>query len=102
CSMDLPGDADKRIVCVANLRPQKDHVTLLRAMAIVAKSVPRAHLLLVGASGSGEYLRQVLLQISRLGLDENVSYLGSRRDVPAILRTSAIGVLSSISEGLPL
>jgi glycosyltransferase involved in cell wall biosynthesis len=101
-TVKLPGDPDKRIVCVANLRPQKDHATLLRAMALVTKSVPRAHLLLIGASDSAENLRQVRIQISEFGLNENVSYLGPRRDVAAILRASAIGVLSSISEGLPL
>ena len=33
--MVLPGVPGARIVCVANLRPQKDHLTLLRAMARV-------------------------------------------------------------------
>jgi glycosyltransferase involved in cell wall biosynthesis len=101
-AIKLPGVPDKRIVCVANLRPQKDHATLLRAMALVIKSVPQAHLLLIGGSDSAESLRQVRMQISQLGLNESVSYLGPRRDVAAILRASAIGVLSSISEGLPL
>lgn len=32
----LPGRRGSRIVCVANLRPEKDHLTLLRAMRIVA------------------------------------------------------------------
>src|SRR2546421_178847 len=36
----LPGEKGARIVCVANLRPQKDHQTLLRAMARVSRQAP--------------------------------------------------------------
>ena len=36
----LPGVTGARIVCVANLRPLKDHVTLLRAMALVLQRQP--------------------------------------------------------------
>ena len=48
---ELPGTRGPRIVAVANLRPEKDHFTLLRAFAMVARALPDAHLLLVGASG---------------------------------------------------
>lgn len=101
-SVDLPGDHNYRIVCVANIRPQKDHMTLLRAMVIVRNKLPGIQLLLVGGADDATYLHQVRACISSLGLDNNVSYLGARRDVPAILRSCSIGVLSSASEGLPL
>jgi glycosyltransferase involved in cell wall biosynthesis len=100
--VDLPGEAGKRIVCVANIRPQKDHITLLRAMALVAKRVPAVHLILVGDSANAKYLNQVHARMSQLGLEGNVCYLGPRQDVPSILRACDVGVLSSISEGLPL
>lgn len=99
---DLCGERGKRIVCVANLRPQKDHATLLRAMAIVKDQVPAAHLLLVGSSPASGQLNNLHRQIAELGLTSHVSYLGPRQDVPAILRACDIGVLSSVSEGLPL
>jgi glycosyltransferase involved in cell wall biosynthesis len=98
----LPGTAGGRIVCVANLRAQKDHLTLIRAMGLVTRKVPAAHLLLVGGSSDLGYLDLIWKEIVHQGLDQNVSLLGQRQDVSAILRACAIGVLSSASEGLPL
>ncbi len=87
---DLPGERGARVVCVANFRPEKDHATLLSAMRIVARHNPKAHLLLLGnGSDPGE-------------LPPNVTWLGSRSDVPAVLKACDVGVLSSRSEGMPL
>ncbi|HEX8160364.1 MAG TPA: glycosyltransferase [Pyrinomonadaceae bacterium] len=99
---ELPGEPGKRIVCVANLRPQKDHLTLVKAMARVARREPGAHLLLVGASPDADYRARIEEEIARLDLARRVTLLGERRDVSAILRECDIGVLSSIAEGLPL
>jgi glycosyltransferase involved in cell wall biosynthesis len=101
-SVALPGEPGKRLVCVANFRPQKDHPTLLRAMTIVQRQVPGAHLLLIGDSADPAYVASIRAQISDLQLDPSVSYLGPRNDVASILRACDIGVLSSASEGLPL
>jgi glycosyltransferase involved in cell wall biosynthesis len=87
---------------VANLRPQKDHVTLLRAMRVVCAEMPSAHLLLVGGCQDEDHRRLLVRQISDQGLSGSVSLLGERTDVPAILRNCDVGVLSSTSEGLPL
>ena len=99
---NLPGELGNRVVCVGNLRPQKDHPTLLRAMTIVIRESPAAHLLLVGAASDRAYHTLIRDEISQLGLQSNVSLLGQRSDVHAILRSCDIGVLSSASEGLPL
>jgi glycosyltransferase involved in cell wall biosynthesis len=99
---DLPGTPGGRIVCVANFRRQKDHMTLLRAMVPVLADVPAAHLLLVGADVDPVYAADVRHEAVRLGVDRAVSFLGCRNDVSGILRGSDVGVLSSASEGLPL
>jgi glycosyltransferase involved in cell wall biosynthesis len=98
----LPGTPGNRIICVANFRPQKDHLTLLRALAIVVHQVPDAHLLLVGTTVEAEDLNAIQNEIASLGLRQNVTFLGQRTDVAAVLRGCDIGVLSSTSEGLPL
>jgi len=98
----LPGEPGKRLVCVANFRPQKDHPNLLRAMSLAAAQVPGAHLFLVGDSADPSYVATIRAQISELRLDDAVTYMGPRNDVPAILRNCDIGVLGSASEGLPL
>jgi glycosyltransferase involved in cell wall biosynthesis len=100
--LNLPGEPGKRLVCVANFRPQKDHPNLLRAMALVAAQVPGAHLFLVGDSADPAYVAAIREQITALKLDPWVTYMGPRSDVPAILRECDIGVLGSASEGLPL
>jgi glycosyltransferase involved in cell wall biosynthesis len=99
---ELPGKPGLRIVCVANLRPRKDHLTLIRAMAGVVSAVPGATLLLLGATNDQLQLRKVKNEIARLNLSNNIHILGSRQNVAEILRECDVGVLSSASEGLPL
>ena len=101
-AVELPGRAGLRVVCVANLRPEKDHLNLLEAMRLVVREVPAAHLLLVGLADNADYRRRVLEAMRQSELVGRVTWLGARPDVSAVLRGSDIGVLSSASEGLPL
>ncbi len=98
----LPGTKGQRIVCLANFRPEKDHLTLVRAMSRVIKSIPQAHLLLAGKTNDQAYQKLVEREIALLGLERNTSILGERHDVAAILKDCDIGVLSSSSEGFPM
>ncbi len=98
----LPGAPGKRVVCVAKLRRQKDHCTLVRAWALAVRDVPDAHLLIVGSGTDAAYTQEIEAEIGRLQLGGRVTLLGERSDVPSILRQCDIGVLSSASEGLPL
>ncbi len=101
-SLDLPGKQGKRMVCVANIRAQKDHFTLLRALAQVVKVEPQAHLILVGADTDPLLAEQAREESQRLGLESNLTWLGPRGDVLDILANCDIGVLSSVSEGFPI
>jgi len=98
----LPGVKGARILCVANFRAEKDHLTLVRAMAQVAREEPSAHLMLVGACNDAACLERVKGEISALGVENCITILGARNDVPAVLAACDIGVLSSASEGLPM
>jgi glycosyltransferase involved in cell wall biosynthesis len=98
----LAGTKGSRIVCVANLRPEKDHLTLVRAMKIVAESHSCATLSLVGSLADQNQVSQVRELIHQSGLDQRVGLLGGRSDVGAILRQCDLGVISSASEGMPL
>jgi len=99
---DLPGVAGKRIVCVANLRPEKDHLTLVEAIAEVVKTEPAASFLLVGTESSRDHMERVRQRIQQRNLAPQIFLLGSRTDVASILRACDVGVLSSVSEGMPL
>lgn len=86
------------IVCVANLFPYKGHMDLLQAMFAMPTCVRgKCHLLLVGRDAG---MQSILSQESvRLGLANDISFLGERSDVPDILAACDIGVLASHEEG---
>lgn len=98
----IPGIEGFRIVCVANIRQEKGHTTLIHAMKRVVDVEPRAHLILVGASNNPSVKEEIDTVILKLGLSKSISLLGARDDVQEIIANCAIGVISSITEGLPL
>lgn len=100
--LNLPRPPGLRIACVANLRPLKNHLDLLRAFAIVHTRVPDVRLLLVGATPDDPYVRSVRQTIEEYQLGEHVTLTGQREDVSAILDQCDVGVLSSHAEGFPL
>ena len=88
---------------VASLSEFKDHGTLLKAWRRVADQLhatnQEALLLLAGRFGSvTESLRSLT---HKLGLDNQVRFLGDVEDVSGLLAASDIGVFSSRSEGCP-
>ena len=91
-----PGDAaaTPRAVMVARFDRQKDHATLLAALA----RVPGLALDLIGdGPGRGETERRV----AELGLGDRVAFLGHRSDIAERLARAHLFVLSSRWEGFP-
>jgi glycosyltransferase involved in cell wall biosynthesis len=101
-SIELPGESGYRVVCVANFRPHKDHITLLQGFKEVVEKCPQAHLILVGDVEDENYYQKVERDIDRLSLSKHVTNLGKRMDVYNILAGADVGILSSTSEGLPV
>lgn len=99
---ELPGEKGFRIVNVANLRPQKDHLTLIQAMEWVVSEEPLAQLILVGSDNDQVTSKKIFKEIMSRNLSSNITWLGSRENVQDIIAQCDIGVISSISEGLPL
>ena len=60
---------------------------------------PELHLVL---AGDGPLIDDVRRQVAAAGLGGRVHFLGTRRDVPALLAASDSFVLPSLWEGLPL
>lgn len=95
-----PGGQVKRILIVANLIPAKGHAVALDAFAQVRMALPMmATRLQLAGSGSAE--AAVRAQASELGIDEDVDFLGSAADLPALLAECAFTVLPSLSEDMP-
>ena len=97
----LKGKEGFRIVCMANLRPQKDHINLLKAYILVKKRFPEASLHLLGKDFEDQYSEDIRNFIKDHRI-KDVWILGSQKNIPALLDMATIGVLSSKSEGLPL
>lgn len=79
-------------IFVARLVPQKDHMTLLRALL----RVPQLHLQLVG---DGRLRRKLQDFVANAGLKDRVEFMGQRDDVPTLLRNADFYVHSTHSDG---
>lgn len=91
-----------RIICLANLRPQKDHQNLLKAFEILLKEHPDVSLHLVGKVEEDEYSKELKMFVKQHKLQEKVFIYGEQKNILAFLKQSDLGVLSSASEGLPV
>jgi glycosyltransferase involved in cell wall biosynthesis len=93
------GAAGRRIICVANFRPQKGHDVLLSAFVRVRRSLPDASLVLVG---DGELRETLTGQTVKLGVDDVVRFEGSVPDVWPLLAGADLFAIASRYEPLGL
>lgn len=91
-----------KIICVANFRPQKDHLNLLRAFKKLLKEEQQVSLHLVGKPGQESYSESIEKYISNNELHSKVYIYGEQENVMSLLEQADLGVLSSASEGLPV
>lgn len=96
---DLKIPAGKKVlVCPARLVPVKGHKHLLDALAML--KLDRSDWV-CWLLGDGPLKEELLQQCRSLGLEDNVKFLGSRSDVPALLRLAHVFVLPSLQDNLP-
>ncbi|PKA84356.1 glycosyltransferase involved in cell wall biosynthesis [Ulvibacter sp. MAR_2010_11] len=86
----------KIVIQVSSFTPQKDQKTLIKAISHVKVPI---HLFLVG---TGELVAACQSLVASSNLNDSVTFLGVRMDVPELLKTADIVVLSSNYEGLSL
>jgi glycosyltransferase involved in cell wall biosynthesis len=98
----LRGISGRRILCLANLRDQKNHFFLLEVAEKLKKSHSDWTFHLVGKDFEDDYSAKVRLQIKDKNLENNVFIYGSKNDVKNIINQSDIAILTSKSEGLPI
>lgn len=90
------------ISMVARFDVQKDHGNLINAFSILkAKSVP-FHLVLVGTNMDKSNIKLLeMINDSSLSLDKDVTLFGQYNDIPLIMNSVDINVLSSLGEAFP-
>lgn len=84
------------LTMVARVAPPKNFIVLLDALA----SIDRKYILRI--VGDGPELYHVQEHAQELGIESNIDFMGSRNDVPEILSSSDIFILSSDWEGFPI
>lgn len=95
--VEHPSNNKKVVTMVASLREQKDHPTLLRAMARLPKDEYELWLL-----GEGKLEDKAKELANQLGISNIVHFHGIKDNVASYLKASDIIVLSSHYEGLSL
>jgi glycosyltransferase involved in cell wall biosynthesis len=96
----LPAPGAPVGVVVANLRPTKDHLLYIEALARLKELAWT--LLVVGGRNDPEYARRCHERAAELGLSGRILFLGKRLDVAQILKSADFAVLTSKSESGPL
>jgi glycosyltransferase involved in cell wall biosynthesis len=97
---ELSGHPSRPIlISVGRLEAQKGYSDLIIAMKHLHEVHPQAFLVIVGI---GTLMDQIQEQIETEGLQECVRLLGARDDVPQLLASSDVYVVSSHWEGMPI
>lgn len=84
---------------VGRFNEQKNHFFLIKIFHAVKSLQPNSKLVLVG---DGELRQQVEAEVSRLGLNDSVMFLGVRDDIPNLLQMMDMFLMPSFFEGLPV
>ncbi|MEJ6005113.1 glycosyltransferase [Paucibacter sp. AS339] len=94
-------DRKPGLVMSARFARQKDHLSLIRALALL-KAQGLSPLLYLAGTGKSSYRQAAQELVLQLGLGEQVKFLGHHGDMPGLLMRQQIFVLSTHYEGMPL
>ena len=97
-SAGVAAEQRTRVITVANLRPEKNHETLIAAADLLSADFPDVEFQIVG-DGPRRSELEALVRSRRL--DDRVSFLGHREDVGRLLSEASIFALPSRSEAFP-
>lgn len=95
----LSDPADLVLLAVGRFVPAKDYPNLFAAFIEVLKERPRTRLWIAGGGPQEAICRELA---RGLRLEENVTFLGVRNDIPALMSAADVFVLSSAWEGFGL
>lgn len=76
----------------------KNQPYLIRAFSFFLRKYPDSILMF---AGHGELMEQSKAEVSQLGIENNVLFLGQRKDIPDLMQAADVFVLPSLIEGLP-
>ncbi len=85
---------------VGRVSAQKGLLYAVRALPLIIREHPSAHLISVGATTDQRWLEHLKAEARERGVSERVHFLGARRDVFDFLRSCDLFVFPSLYEGL--
>lgn len=102
--LDTPmlGLTGKRILCLANLRDQKNHFLLIKVAEKLKVSHPDWSFHLVGKDFEDDYSSAIRNLVAKKKLEDTVFFYNTRNDISSLINESDIAILTSKSEGLPV
>lgn len=101
------GERELLLGVVAQITPWKGQDTAVRALELVCARGIDAHLLLIGSAkflssaarlDNAAYIERLRREIAAAGIEDRVSWLGEREDVPELMRALDVLLLPSTEE----
>ncbi|HEX9512013.1 MAG TPA: glycosyltransferase family 4 protein [Puia sp.] len=96
--LSIPAEA-LLVLFIARFTSHKQPLALISAFRQALPQIPDMHLLLVGDGDQKAEAKEV---VESAGLNDKITFLSFRQDVPDILAAADIFVLPSLWEGLPI
>ncbi|MGX7393412.1 glycosyltransferase family 1 protein [Carnobacterium mobile] len=84
---------------VGRFDEQKNHKFLVEIFKEIVNKKENSHLLLIGV---GKLQDEVKEQVKKMGIEEKVTFLGLRKDIPYVLKSMDVFLMPSLYEGLPV
>ena len=90
---------DKVVLSVAEVNKNKNYRTMLKTIVNLVKEDPKIKYL---ACGTGVLIDEMQNKVKKYGLENNVHFLGYRKDINKIMQISDVFFHQSYREGLPV
>jgi glycosyltransferase involved in cell wall biosynthesis len=87
-------------LAIGRFEKAKAYPNMIRAFAKIAKGARRDVVLLICGRGSLEH--EIRTEVRACGVEDQVQFLGVRRDIPDVMNAADAFVMSSYLEGLPM
>ena len=99
-SPDTKRKEEFNVGIVGRITPIKGHLDFVKAMAKAARLIPRLKVWIVGDAPASKaaYKEQLQILVRRLGLWPSTEFLGTQRDIPAILSHLDLLVLATTTQ----
>jgi glycosyltransferase involved in cell wall biosynthesis len=98
----LKGNPSKSILCLANFRWQKNQEMLIEVFDSINEAHPDWTLHLVGNGFKSNYGMKLVQLCEEKKLGDKVFFYEGITDIATVINQATIGVLTSVSEGLPM